>query len=346
MRHLWQWFCGYVCVVLHGRQLNRFLNLCSKNGIHVWRASFDVERALRIHIGLKDFYELKPYLKKTKTKLRIVSKRGFPFWCHRHPKLKWMLVCVCVVLVMVIYSFNFIWHIEISGNNRVTTAEVMEYLEKQKIDIGMKSDEVNCSNVEYLLRENFNHFGWVSVYVDHTTLCIEVKESLYDPYEFPEEETKSYDLIAEKDAVIYSVITRSGKAQIKAGAEVKKGDILVKGQCDILDDAGEVKDTLYVKADATIWADTTYKFLSTISEMEIMSLKIAELYTDEMLHLIANKKFDCFLAKLEENGVIILDKNVMIDKKEKNILFFAEVHVREQIGINIPVEEVREHELE
>ena len=46
MRHLWQWLCGYVCIVLHGRQINRFLNLCSKNDIQLWKISRDIEYAV------------------------------------------------------------------------------------------------------------------------------------------------------------------------------------------------------------------------------------------------------------------------------------------------------------
>ncbi len=346
MRHLWQWFCGYVCIALNGRQINRFLNLCSRNGIHLWRISYDLQHTLRVHIGLKDFFHVKPYLKKTKTKLRVLSRRGFPFWCHRHPKLKWFFVVGLCGIALVFYSFNFIWNIEITGNSRVSTKEMMEYLSKQQIDVGTKRKDIDCSGVEYLLRKNFDNLGWVSVSIEHTKLCIEVKESLYDPYEFEIEDGRQYDLIANKDAEIFSIVTRSGTALVKAGAKVNEGQVLVRGQCDIFDDAGEVKDTLLLKADATIWAEVSYDFVTSISEMEIMSLKIAGLYNDEMLHLIANEKINHFIEKLDENGVIILDKNVMIDKKEKYIVFTGKIKAREQIGINIPVEEIKENELE
>ena len=65
-----------------------------------------------------------------------------------------------------------------------------------------------------------------------------------------------------------------------------------------------------------------------------------------MLYFYANQKISHILKKIEENGVIILDKNVMIDKEEKNIVFIGEITTREQIGINIPVEEQIEYEFE
>lgn len=347
MRHFWQWLCGYVCILLRGRQINRFLNLCSRNGIRLWNISRDVEHVIRVHIGLKDFYYLKPYLRKTKTRMKIVSKKGFPFWCHRHPKLKWMFVAAFFALCLFVYSFHFVWQIEIYGNDKVSTYELMEFLEAQEIETGIKKDAIDCSFLEYQLRQNFNEVGWVSVYVNKTTLCIEIKESLYDEFEYTQEELGvQYNLVAEKDAVIHSIITRKGTSVVQTGQQVKAGDLLVLGQCEIYDDAGLVKDTLRFTADAQIFADVQSRIVIPLSEIELLSLKIAGNYSNETLFFLANQKINIILKKLEENGVIILDKNVMIDKEEKNIVFIGDIRTREQIGIKIPAEEQIEYEFE
>lgn len=346
MRHLWQWFCGYVCVVLKGRQVNRFLNLCSRNGIYLWHITYDLEHVIHAHIRLEDFFCVKPYLRKTKTKMRVQKRKGFPFWCQKHPKLKIMGIFAIGALILLLYSFRFIWQIEIIGNSQIATSELMEYLSEQEIEIGTKRQDIDCAALEYLLRENFEHLSWVSVSLHHTSLCIEIKESLYDAYEFEVKDGRQYDLTANKDGVIFSIVTRSGTALVKTGMYVKEGDVLVRGQCEIFDDAGVVKDTLFLKADATVWADVEYEFTVNVSEMEIMALKLSGLYTDEMLFFYGNKKIAYFIENLEENGVIILDKNVMIDKREKNILFHGTLKAREQIGINIPVEEIRDNEFE
>ena len=66
MRHFWQWFTGYICILLRGTQLNRFINLCSKNGIQLWRIKY-LDRNMQVHIKLKDFYYLKPYINISKS---------------------------------------------------------------------------------------------------------------------------------------------------------------------------------------------------------------------------------------------------------------------------------------
>lgn len=347
MRHLWQWFCGYICVCMKGRQVNRFLNLCSKNGIYLWRITYDVEHTFRANMRLRDFYKLKPYLRKTKTKIHILSKKGFPFWCHRHPRMKWFLcICFCVLCIGV-YSLNYIWNIEIIGNEKVRTQEIMDYLQESDIDIGLKKNEIDCSGIEYLLRQKFHQLGWVSVYIKQTNLCIEVKESLYDTVTHQGTEYGwQYNLVANKDATIYSIVTRAGKAIVKNGQTVKKGELLVLGQNEIYDDNGLVKDILYFKASAQVWGDVVYDIEIPLSEIEIVSQKIVGKTEDDALFEIGFRKLQWHLEQLEKNNVIILNIDSKLEKRERNICFRVRIYAREQIGINVPVEEVLENEFE
>lgn len=346
MERWWRWFCGYIQVGLRGRQINRFLNLCSRNNISLWNVTQDIEHYIKVHLRLRDFYFLKPFLRKTKTKLRIIGRHGFPFWCYRHPRLKWFPVFLLALACLGIYSSTFIWDIRIEGNYQVSEQELLQFLAEQEIEIGKKRNSVDCSQIEYDIRKKFGQLGWVSVYMDRTNLYVEVRESLYDKHEDYVRETKRYDLVANKDAYIYSMITRAGTAVVEQGAYVKAGEVLVEGLCDIYDDAGVVKETLQLKAEAQILADVEYEYLEPLNEMEIVSLKIAGLYTDEMLNYIGNIKINRFLENLEENGVIILDKSVMIEKNEKSIAFRMRIKAREELGINIPVEEMETNESE
>lgn len=347
MRHFWQWICGYVCICVRGRQVNRFLNLCSRNGIHLWRISYDINQSLRANLRLRDFYDIKPYLKKTRTYIKVLSKKGFPFWCHRHRRLKWFLCGVAIMIGVGCYSLNFVWDIRINGNEKISNHEIIECLDKNQIVTGQKKTEIDCSEIELVLRESFQEFGWVSVYIEHTHLCIDVKESLYD--EMVREDDaygKSYHLVAEQDAVIYSIITREGKALVKNGMQVKSGDILVLGQCEIYDDAGEVKEILYFPADALIYADVLHEFEIVPTEMELVALNIAGAYNDAAFFRLAYQKLEPILSKLSEQDIILLDKNIILEKDDKNIRFQVKLYTRERIGIKIPAEEVREDEFE
>jgi similar to stage IV sporulation protein len=349
MKRLIQWFCGYISVVLSGKQVNRFLNLCSRNGIRIWHMSYDLERRIKVHVRLRDFYDLKPFLRKTKTRLRIVKKRGFPFWCHRHPYFKWFPVFLCVVFVSFLYSRTYIWNISIEGNEVISEAELLDYLETENIKTGIRGKEIDCSQVELKIRKQYERIGWVSVFVDQTKLHIKVRESLYDTYDREEalnNDHRRFDLVADRDGKIISIVTRSGTTLVKVGDEIKEGQTLVKGTYEVLDDAGVVKSVQPVYGDAQIIGETRYKIELPLTEMEILGLKIAGSSKGNAIYGIANQKMNQIISFFEENGVIIIEKNVMIERKEKKVTIYVYVTGHSLMGIHVPVEEMKVHESE
>lgn len=345
MRHFWQWLSGYICVCIKGRQINRFLNLCSRNGIHLWRIRYHMEQEIYANLKFRDFYDLKPYLRKTKTRLKVISKKGFPFWCHRHPRLKWFM-CVCFILLCIAaYSTCFVWNIQIKGNTQVPTEKILECLKQNNINVGQKKAGVDCSGIEILLRKQFQQLGWVSAYFENTNLCIEVKESLYDVMDNELlEHGKRYDFVANKDAQIVSIVTRSGKAIVEKSQRVKKGDVLVLGFNEIYDDTGEIKEIILLKADALVYGDVVYEFIVPLTEIEIVSMKLAKSFDESSLLHLGYQKSIVLEEKLKQSDVTILDKEIIIQKEDKKINFLVTIYAREQIGVNIPVEEVLENE--
>uniref|UniRef100_UPI004057B87F sporulation protein YqfD n=1 Tax=Agathobacter sp. TaxID=2021311 RepID=UPI004057B87F len=339
MKKLIQWFCGYVCIQLNGRQINRFLNLCARNGIQIWNVTTDMERAARAHLHLKDIYLIRPFLRKTKTHFHIIKKKGFPFWCHRHKRLKWMFVLLFALALLYLNSLNYVWNIRILGNSNISTAEILDVIQADEL-IGTRRKNINCTDIEYQLRKEYNQMGWVSVFVDHTDLCIYVRESLYEEYVFEEEDAiQRYDYITEKDAIIHSIITRSGTALVKKGDHVRAGDVLVSGFYDVFDDNGEIKATLPVKADALIFGDVVYEHHTMLTEMELLGAKIGGGEIEHAIKSLSYLRFNQFIEKLEKNGVKILAKRVMIEQTEHYVLIKGSVAAREEIGTNIPVEE-------
>ena len=118
------------------------------------------------------------------------------------------------------------------------------------IENGTRISVIDCKELAAMLRKQFDAFTWVSVKQEGTRLLIQVKEST-DPEANVENNEKKEtegtnpanlptDLIADKNGVITSMITRKGVPMVSVGDTVKKGDLLVKGELEILDDSGEV----------------------------------------------------------------------------------------------------------
>ncbi|MBQ7926391.1 MAG: sporulation protein YqfD, partial [Lachnospiraceae bacterium] len=73
---------GTLRVKLTGTAPERFINLCSKNQIVLWDI-VQVIDVFYLNISLEDFYQIKPLLRKTGTKVIILERSGLPFFVDK-----------------------------------------------------------------------------------------------------------------------------------------------------------------------------------------------------------------------------------------------------------------------
>ena len=262
---------GYVKIHIQGFSPERFLNMCSYHQIFIWGLSPD-GNGYEMFLSITDFRRLKPLVKKTHTKLTVTGRYGFPFFLFRYRKRKLFFagLFLCIVLLR-IYSL-FIWDIHFEGNEKWPDETLTEYLRSEGVAPFMLKSEVDCPGIVKNIRKEYNDIVWVSASLDGNCLKIQIKENedtlAKDTGNGEEEvsgEERPTDLIASSDGIITSIVTRSGVPQVHEGDQVKKGDILVLGRVDVVNDSGEVTGYQYQHADADIYADTELTYADSIS---------------------------------------------------------------------------------
>lgn len=272
-----QYLSGYVTIRIEGYSPERFLNLCSHHNIYLWNLR-PSGHAYEMCISVGGFRKLRPIIKKTGTKVVIKERRGFPFFLHKYRKRKIFFCGIFLCMISLYLLSMFVWNIHIEGNQRRTDEVLLEYLEEKGISHGMLRNSVDCSRIVKDIRKEYNDIIWVSAYMEGTRLMIQIKEN-QDTIEEKEETTTEgmpVDLIAEKDGIVGNIITRKGVPMVHEGDEVKKGDILVSGTVEILNDAKEVVGYQYQEADADITAQTVLEYeehLPVVYEVKKMTGK-------------------------------------------------------------------------
>ena len=265
---------GYVKIRIQGFSPERFLNMCSYHDIYIW-GLVPVGNGYEMYISITDFRRLKPLARKTHSKVTLIKRCGFPFFLfhYRKRKLFFFGLLICIILLKV-YSL-FIWDIHFEGNEKWPDETLAEYLKSQGVAPLMLKSEVDCPGIVKNIRKEYNDIVWVSASVDGSRLKIQIKENddtLLNESgdENTEKKTSAAgkegptDLIAKADGVITSIVTRSGVPQVHAGDEVTKGDILVLGRVDVVNDSGEVTGYQYQQSDADIFADTELEYTDSI----------------------------------------------------------------------------------
>lgn len=259
-----KYLSGYVRVQVTGYAPERFLNLCSNHDILIWDL-VHIESGYEFFISLSGVRELKPFLKKTKTHLRILKRYGFPFVMFRYRKRKLFFGGIAVFFLFLFFLSRFIWNIEILGNSSVTDDNLLQFLEAEHCGFGVAKKEIDCSGLEEKIRLHYGQIIWTSAQISGTKLTIRVKENLITGEKKDEKKEEPRDLIAACDGTVLKMITRTGTPLIQEQAKVKKGEVLVSGRIDLIDDNQEVSGYEYCRADADIQIETKLPYQDTFS---------------------------------------------------------------------------------
>lgn len=392
-----RFFKGHLAVQIKGRNMHRFLNLCITYGINIWNLDCKEREEMHFHILLPEYKKIRPFVHKTHVKCVVEKKRGLPFTINRYKK-RTVFVSVLFFCIIMIYALSLrIWKIDVTGNSSISEEVILEYLKENKVGYGTPKKEINNDALELALRKDFDSIIWSSIYQKGTKLVVCVQEKMksakaqnsssYD------ENTRFWDLVASKDAVIYSIITRSGTPVVREDEVVKKGELLVSARQEILGDDGEVKELFYRNADAEVYGKTSYYYEEWLPGQEMVlqrsgeernhyflvvgnkelhlptlflpyeqyervevkyQLNLFDLfyfpvffgkttdyekefrqvsYTKEEVKQQATLHLQQFIQEMEENGVSILEKNVMIEKVDENYHIYGTIWVSEPVSV-------------
>lgn len=253
---------GYVKIKVTGVSPKRFINLCANRNILLWNIE-EIDDGYKMFVSLKGFRLIRPIVKKTKTKVVLLERVGLPFFVSKIWKKKIFLIGLMVTIFLCIYSSALVWRIQISGNESIKSAEILNFLAEHSIETGVKRKEIQVEALEDALRKKFDIVTWVNIRVKGITLTIDMKENEYMDKDYNSWEsnpdgqanlsqTASFDLLACTEGEIEYIIVRSGVPKVKIGDLVTLNQVLVEGKVPIYNEDGTIKDYLYVEADADI----------------------------------------------------------------------------------------------
>ena len=256
------WFRGYLYVKIRGVSPERFINLCCNKKIFIWDLK-QVEEEYRFHISIKNYKKLKPIAKKTGLVPKIIRKTGFPFFMYRHRKRKVFFAGIFVCILLIYIMSLYIWDISIVGGSKYTSEALTKFLNKNHVYTGMLQKNVDCQEIEETIRLAYKDIGWVSAEIKGTRLIVKITETNM-PAPAKVAHVPSH-IVATKDAIIKSIITRSGTPLVKPGDVVKKGDILVSGILTVKGDFDEILRYQPVVADSDIVCKSFYMYKDSFS---------------------------------------------------------------------------------
>lgn len=305
-RILFFYIIGYVNIEVEGIFANRFINICKSRGILLWNIKIKEGIKLYANIGIKDFKNIREICKKTNTKIKIRKKRGIPFILNRYRKRKVFIGIILTILVLLVIVSNFIWNINIEGNETIEEDELRKMLEQEGLRIGAYKHSVDTNEIINKIRLKRDDIAWIGITIKGTNANIEIKETTKAPQILDENEY--CNIIAKKEGMITKINAQNGTINVAEGDIVKKGDVLVHGYLE-----GKYTGLRYVHARANVEAKVWYSKKEKVFFTQQIATDTGN--TETKYSLVFNKfkiNFYKTLSKFENYDTISTSKKLML----------------------------------
>lgn len=217
---LFYYILGYVNISIEGYFIERFINICISKNILLWNLKRKKSSFLYANIGMKDFKKIKQIAKVTKCRVKIEQKRGLPFLLHKYKKRKFFLISLILIVLFIFAISNFVWNVEITGNNTIPTEEIMQNLNENGLKIGVLKQKVDTKQIINTIRLQRDDIAWMGIHLKGTNAIIEIVEADKKPEIIDENEY--CNIVSDKDGIITKINVQNGTALVKEGDIVKK----------------------------------------------------------------------------------------------------------------------------
>lgn len=216
------------------------------------------EETAEFMVDYGDYHELKCILDENKIKLTGIEEKGIYVKVINFPVIKITVAVLAIFILLMTVNSLFIWKISVDGNYSYTDNQIINFVHSKNIREGITKEKVVCDSLEKEIRKNFEDISWVCVEIKGTNLIVHVKENYIT--EISVQEDEPYNIVANKEGKIMSILVRKGKALVKAGDTVREGDTLISGIVDVFDESGQKLFHNLCNADGDIVARTVYKY--------------------------------------------------------------------------------------
>lgn len=211
---------GYASISVEGYFIERFINICISKNILLWNLKRKKSSFLYTNIAIKDFKKIRQIAKTTKCHVKIEKKKGLPFILNRYKKRKIFLGLLIVVMLFIFGLSNFVWNIEIIGNQTIPKEELISNLNEYGLETGMLKAKVNTKEIINTMRLKRDDLAWVGIKMVGTNAIVEVVEADKKPEIINEEEY--CNIVSNKDGIITKINVQNGTALVNVGDIITK----------------------------------------------------------------------------------------------------------------------------
>lgn len=217
---------GYINFRAFGGFSDRFLNLCTRDGIPLWNIK-NVKGNISASTTINGYLSIRRPAKKSGMKVMVLEKKGLIFTLKRNKVRVGVLIGVLIFICVTTVLAQFVWSVSLVGNTELEEDYLLSVFEKHGVKVGATIPSLEEKDIAQTVVSEVEQLSWAAINRKGTSVVIEVREKTTAP-EMYDSKTPT-NLVAGEDGVILSIDVLYGIEEIKPGSAVAKGDLLISG---------------------------------------------------------------------------------------------------------------------
>jgi similar to stage IV sporulation protein len=217
---------GYINFRAFGGFPDRFINLCTKEGIPLWNVR-NINNNITASTTVQGYLSIHTVARKSGMRVISTDKVGLKYFLRKHKTRIGILAGLVVTVIVLSILTQFVWSVSVVGNTTLEEDVILSTFEKYGVKVGMPTSSIDNDEVASIVMSEIESLSWVSVNMKGSVVVIEVREKTEAPEIY--DASKPTNVIASEDGVILSIDLLHGVEEVKPGSAVTKGDLLISG---------------------------------------------------------------------------------------------------------------------
>ncbi len=264
----WLFYKGYVIIQIVGVYPERLASRLEGEGVPLCDMRRTDDGALILTLPARDFRRLHRLNRRCRCRVHILHKGGAPrclriFWRRRVPVLG--MACT---LLLALWASHRVWFVDVQGCARMDEAVLRQALSEQGLRPGQDLRRLPLSDLADFVAAQYEELAFLELHVDGVFLRVRAREALAEGERL--DQSRPCDVVSTREGIVTRIVVYGGRAQVRVGDKVKKGQLLIAGHVTARDGSmtytthayGEVlaavlyRATVEAPSTKTAWAET------------------------------------------------------------------------------------------
>lgn len=248
---LWKFFGGYAKIKVICTRPERFVNSVLSRGCSLHNIERTELGAFTANIRLKEYDQIAVIADELHSEIRLIARGGASVLMEALLARKALLFSLSAALALMVFFSGRILMIEVHGGIEGISDAVRSILDSENAVILASASKIDRSSIARQITALDDRIDHVKVQLDGVRLTVEIFGDAALP---PASDDRPASIYANKDCIIISIASMSGRELVKSGDPVRRDQLLISG--DITPEGGT--EAVLTRAEGEIIGEAAY----------------------------------------------------------------------------------------